>query len=120
MIDQAGEQRPHRAEARARSFAVGPTDRAAIDERQRQEGQPGVDRAVAEHALEVQAPRKNAENIPMHEQAAHDARARQPAQAQDAQRHDRVLHARLEREERGEQRTSAPPPKPSVCADAQP
>ena len=66
-------------------------------ERQRQERQAGVDRVVAEHALEVERAEEERREHARDEQAAHEARAHQHAQAQDAQRHDRVLQARLQR-----------------------
>ena len=64
----------------------------------RQEGEAGLQRAVAAHVLEVERAEEERREHAGHEQAAHDARADEAGHAQDAQRHDRVLDPRLEHE----------------------
>ena len=90
------------------------------DQRLREEGQPGLDRAVAQHVLEVEGPDEERREHPCDQQAADDGRAGQRAQLQNAQRHDRIGQARLEHDEEHEERRWRAPRIPKVWAESQP
>ena len=72
-------------------------------ERPGQERGAGLQRAVVADVLEVERAEEERRVHARDEEAPDEARVDQAAQAEDAQRHDRVLDARLEREERRHQ-----------------
>ena len=67
------------------------------------ESRAGLESPVVAHVLEVQRPEEESRVHARHQQASNEAGVDQPAQTQDAQRHDRVLDPSLERDERGHQ-----------------
>ena len=85
-----------------------------------QERRAGLQGAVVADVLEVERAEEEGRVHPGDEEAADEARVDQPAQAQDAQRHDRVLDPALER--RGTPPSARPRarPMPSTWDDVQP
>ena len=88
-----------------------PWERTATVRVHGQERRAGLQRAVVAHVLEVERAEEERRVHPGDEQAADEAGVDEPARAEDAQRHDRMLDAGLEgdegRHQHGRQRAHA-------------
>ena len=89
-------------------------------QRQRQVGEPGVDRAVAEHLLHVEGDEEEHREQRGAGQHADDVGAGQRPQPEDAEGHQRRGRAQLDRDEGGEQRRGEAASRPIVWVEPQP
>ena len=116
---EAGEQRPQRAEAPHQRGCGAPSDMRA-DRRAScgRNASPVCDRAVAEHALEVERAEEEGREHPGDQQAAHEARAHQLRRRRMRSGMIGLRDPRLEHEEGARAARARAPPKPSVCAES--
>ena len=85
-----------------------PKGERAHDQIRGQEGKTDLERAVAEHQLQVERRQEEPREHRSRPQNADDVRGRDVAQAEEAEWHERRVDARLEHEERRQQRDRAP------------
>ena len=94
----------HRLVAELGHELGGDPGRGHDHQRQRQVGEPGVDRAVAEHLLHVEGDEEEHREERGADQQADHVGPGQGADAEDRERHQRLGGAQLDRDEGGEQR----------------
>ena len=116
----AGGEHAEAARSAPTSRAVMPCESDRDGERPGQERRAGLQRAVVADVLEVERAEEEGRVHPRDEEAPDEARVDQPAHAQDAQRHDRVLDPGLEREERRHQHRGERADAEHLSGDVQP